>query len=49
MPLDLVVGTQWGDEGKGRIVDLLAAHADWALADANGHLRHGGDLRPAVP
>ncbi len=28
MPLDLVVGTQWGDEGKGRIVDLLAAHAD---------------------
>src|SRR5258708_8711363 len=23
-----VVGTQWGDEGKGKIVDMLAAHAD---------------------
>ncbi len=28
MPLDIVIGTQWGDEGKGRIVDLLAAGAD---------------------
>ena len=27
MPLDIVVGTQWGDEGKGRIVDMLAAQA----------------------
>lgn len=27
MPLDIVIGTQWGDEGKGRIVDLLAAKA----------------------
>lgn len=27
MPLDIVVGTQWGDEGKGRIVDLLARQA----------------------
>src|SRR3990170_1981429 len=27
MPLDIVVGMQWGDEGKGRIVDLLAAEA----------------------
>jgi adenylosuccinate synthase len=24
----VVVGCQWGDEGKGKIVDLLAAHAD---------------------
>lgn len=24
----VVVGTQWGDEGKGKIVDLLARHAD---------------------
>ena len=28
MSLEIVVGTQWGDEGKGRIVDLLAAQAD---------------------
>jgi adenylosuccinate synthase len=24
----VVVGTQWGDEGKGKIVDILAEHAD---------------------
>ena len=28
MPVTLVVGAQWGDEGKGRIVDFLAAGAD---------------------
>ena len=27
MPLHIVVGAQWGDEGKGRITDLLAAEA----------------------
>ena len=27
MPLDIIVGAQWGDEGKGRMVDLLAAEA----------------------
>lgn len=35
MPLDIVVGIQWGDEGKGRIVDLLAADADY-VARFNG-------------
>ena len=35
MPLDIVVGTQWGDEGKGRYVDLLAAEADY-VARYNG-------------
>ena len=28
MPLTIIVGAQWGDEGKGRVVDLLAANAD---------------------
>lgn len=28
MPLDIVIGTQWGDEGKGHITDLLASEAD---------------------
>ena len=28
MPLHVVVGAQWGDEGKGKIVDLLAERAD---------------------
>ncbi len=27
MPIVVVVGGQWGDEGKGRIVDLLARKA----------------------
>jgi adenylosuccinate synthase len=24
----VVLGAQWGDEGKGKLVDLLAVHAD---------------------
>ena len=28
MPATVIVGTQWGDEGKGKIVDLLAEKAD---------------------
>lgn len=35
MPLDIVVGSQWGDEGKGRIVDLLATNSDY-VARYNG-------------
>ncbi len=35
MPLQIIVGAQWGDEGKGRIVDLLAAQAD-VVARYNG-------------
>lgn len=27
MPLDIIIGAQWGDEGKGRLTDLLAAQA----------------------
>ncbi len=28
MPLLIVIGCQWGDEGKGKIVDVIAAEAD---------------------
>ena len=28
MPSLVIVGAQWGDEGKGKVVDLFAAHAD---------------------
>jgi adenylosuccinate synthase len=28
MPATVVIGTQWGDEGKGKLVDLLAADVD---------------------
>jgi adenylosuccinate synthase len=29
MPIQIIVGAQWGDEGKGRIVDWFAAGADF--------------------
>ena len=32
-----VVGLQWGDEGKGKIVDLLAAEADAVIRFQGGH------------
>jgi len=35
MPLDIIIGTQWGDEGKGRVVDLLSRQADY-VARYNG-------------
>jgi len=25
MSLEIIIGTQWGDEGKGRVVDMLSA------------------------
>jgi len=28
MPVLVVVGAQWGDEGKGKIIDLLTERAD---------------------
>src|SRR5580765_3269951 len=28
MPATVILGAQWGDEGKGKIVDLLAQHSD---------------------
>jgi adenylosuccinate synthase len=41
MPLNILVGTQWGDEGKGRIVDLLSARSDYVVryngGDNAGH------------
>jgi len=32
-----VIGTQWGDEGKGKIVDLYAAHADYTVRFHGGN------------
>jgi adenylosuccinate synthase len=32
----VIVGAQWGDEGKGKVVDLLAAHADCVVRTAGG-------------
>ncbi len=36
MPLDIIVGTQWGDEGKGRLTDLLASGSDIVARFAGG-------------
>jgi adenylosuccinate synthase len=36
MALDIVIGTQWGDEGKGRVVDLLAANTDYVARYSGG-------------
>ena len=33
----VIVGTQWGDEGKGKIVDLLAEHADTVVRFQGGN------------
>ncbi len=43
----VIVGAQWGDEGKGKLVDVLAERADWVVryqGGANaGHTVHVGD------
>jgi len=31
-----IVGLQWGDEGKGKLVDALAAHTDYVVRYASG-------------
>ena len=33
----VVLGTQWGDEGKGKIVDLLTDRADAVVRFQGGH------------
>ena len=51
MPGTVVVGSQWGDEGKGRIVDLLAAESDLVVryqgGNNAGHTVWVGDHRYA--
>ena len=32
-----VIGAQWGDEGKGKIVDWLASRADMVVRFQGGH------------
>ena len=41
MPLDMIIGAQWGDEGKGTITDLMSAELDivarYSGGDNAGH------------
>ena len=37
MPVTVVVGTQWGDEGKGKITDLLSDSADLVMRYQGGN------------
>jgi len=49
MPLDLILGAQWGDEGKGRITDALASQAQivarFSGGDNAGHTLTAGSKR----
>ncbi|HTD38886.1 MAG TPA: adenylosuccinate synthase [Candidatus Limnocylindrales bacterium] len=51
-PVDVVVGIQWGDEGKGRIVDLLARDygviARFGGGDNAGHSIEVGETKLAL-
>ncbi|HTD35779.1 MAG TPA: adenylosuccinate synthase [Candidatus Elarobacter sp.] len=51
-PVDVVVGIQWGDEGKGRIVDLLAREygviARFGGGDNAGHSIEVGETKLAL-
>jgi len=52
VPATVVVGSQWGDEGKGRVVDLLAADSDVVVryqgGNNAGHTVWVGDQRFAL-
>jgi adenylosuccinate synthase len=37
MPITCVTGILWGDEGKGKIIDLLARDADFVVRYGGGH------------
>ena len=37
MPATVVVGTQWGDEGKGKLTDILAGEMDMVVRYQGGH------------
>ena len=37
MTVQVVLGTQWGDEGKGKIVDYLSKNADYVVRFQGGN------------
>src|SRR5450631_249746 len=51
-PVDIATGIQWGDEGKGRVVDLMAAEYDivarFGGGDNAGHSIEVGEQKLAL-
>ena len=37
MPVDILVGTQWGDEGKGKLIDVLTRDVDMVVRFQGGN------------
>ena len=37
MPANIIVGSQWGDEGKGKIIDIMASRADVVVRSTGGN------------
>ena len=37
MPNTVIVGAQWGDEGKGKVIDILAAKSDYIVRYQGGN------------
>ncbi len=37
MPTKVVIGSQWGDEGKGKIIDILASESDVVVRSSGGN------------
>lgn len=37
MSANIVIGTQWGDEGKGKVIDILASRADVVVRSQGGN------------
>ncbi|NBN91034.1 MAG: adenylosuccinate synthase, partial [Actinobacteria bacterium] len=37
MPVTVVVGTQWGDEGKAKVIDLLSRDHSHVVRYQGGH------------
>lgn len=52
MPATVIVGTQWGDEGKGKITDMIASDYDFVVRCAGGnnagHTVIAGDTKLAL-
>ncbi len=37
MPNTILIGAQWGDEGKGKIIDVLTERVDWVVCPQGGN------------